>query len=854
AIRAADVLSSALLERTASQPELRATLAGCSHFSPFLKSLLERHTDFILESASQPCAAVIAGELADLSQPFDSQLALRTRLRQTRQRLMLLLGLADCGGVIDLPQLTKALSDLADQALEASLRFELGQLAQKGDLDEASAAPETCGIGVLALGKLGGQELNYSSDIDIVAFFDPERFSYCGRKDQKSAAVHLMRNTFGHLSARTAEGFVFRIDLRLRPDPSSTPIVMTLDAAETYYQSQGRTWERAALIKARHSCGDAAVTADFLERIQPFVWRRHLDYAAIDDVHAMKQRVHAHHQHDEAEPTGLGYDVKLGHGGIREIEFFAQIQQLIMGGRRPDLQTKATCDVLTALREAGDLSAEDHAALINAYGFFRQTEHRLQMVQDEQTHCLPDEMAGAEAIAQFQGLPTAQALFAALQSHREAVSRLFDALLGEDEAPQTDITLVDLSDKTRAAVERWHKGGYRAMASARARALFEGVLPDLLKAFDQTPDPGETALIFDTFIEQLPAGVQIFSLLDANRALIPLMANIMGQSPELAAQLTRRPALFEGLIDEPLTTPIPGKAGLAEDLQVSLAAAQDYESTLDLMRIWNGEVRFQAGARLLEGLASPAQTRAAYSDIADVALPTLLEAAQEDFARQHGTIEGSMFGIVALGSFGARELVTASDLDLTFLYTADDPSAQSSGPRPLPVNSYFARLAQRVITGLTSLTSEGRLYDVDMRLRPSGRSGIIAVSLDAFTAYHQSAAWIWERMSLTKSRFVAGPPALEAAFQTKRADILSSAVPEKELLQALWDMRGKLYATMPKGLGPWAFKGGDGGLRDADFLVEGLALKAGASDGEAYSWEAWWGDHGPASHSAVAEA
>ncbi|MEO0412646.1 MAG: bifunctional [glutamine synthetase] adenylyltransferase/[glutamine synthetase]-adenylyl-L-tyrosine phosphorylase [Pseudomonadota bacterium] len=833
-------LPGALRSGLAGGPSLLKTLAAAAHFSPFLRALIERHTDFLLEVADTPSQSVIDALLEELTKAFGSQLALRTALRQVRQKLMLYLAIGDCGCVIGLFDLTRALSDLADTAIQAAMRYELAQLTAKGRLPCDAADPAQCGIGVLGLGKLGGRELNYSSDIDVVCYYDPELFAYEGPKDKKSAAVQLMRNVFGHISARTAEGFVFRVDLRLRPDPSSTPIVMTLDAAENYYQTKGLTWERAAMIKARHCAGDARISADFLSRIRPFIWRRHLDFAAIDDVHAMKQRVHAHHNHDETARCGPGYDVKLGHGGIREIEFFAQIQQLIMGGRRPDLQIKATCDVLRALMEAGDLGQSDYDGLTGAYAFLRTAEHRLQMVQDEQTHCLPEDREGVAVIAGFLGLRNEEALFDALERHGAFVSQQFDNLLGDQNNTPTAIETAALPEKLQAVLARWEEGRYRALSSARTRQLLKDVLPDLLFAFSQTPDPGETALVFDAFLEQLPAGVQIFSLLDANRPLIPLMANIMGLSPELSGQLTRRPALFEGLINEPLQAPLPDQTGMAQDLAISLSGATGYETALDYMRIWNSEARFQAGVRLLEGLCSPAETRRAFGDIAEVSLRRLMSNVETQFAYSHGVIPGGEFGIIGLGSFGAGELVTASDLDLTFLYRAPGPAAVSDGPRALPVSTYYARLAQRVITGITSLTGEGRLYEVDMRLRPSGRSGIIAVSLDAFSAYHQSDAWLWERMSLTKARFVAGPAPLAQAFDDVRASILEAPVPETRLRMALWDMRAKLDNAAPKQGGIWPLKGGDGGLRDADFLVEGLLLKQGAGATRAARWEDWW--------------
>lgn len=824
---------------------LAATLHMCAARSPFLRDLLTKHHAFVCEQAARPPQQVIDALLEGLNPAFDSQMALRHALRITRQKTMLYLALADCANTLSLELLTQALSSLADKSLNAALRFELTQLAQRGQFDQDSAVPERCGLGLLGLGKLGGRELNYSSDIDLMIFFEPELFSYCGRKDKKTAAVALARATCGHLSAKTSDGFVFRVDLRLRPDPASTPIAMTLDAAETYYQSIGQTWERAALIKARHCAGDARISSDFLERIRPFVWRRHLDFAAIDDVRAMKERVHQHHQHDAALGPGPGFDVKLGHGGIREIEFFAQIHQLIMGGKRSKLQIRPTCDVLQALADDDELPQEDCARLQTAYHLLRKTEHSLQMIADAQTHTLPEDSAAAANHAQLLGYQAPELLYAAVSGKCRDVQRLFKALLQGppgQEPPSAPAAFQD-SEKLAQMRARWRSMSYRALRSARSLQLLEGVLPDLLEAFAHTPDPQETLLAFDTFISQLPAGVQLFSLLSANRALIGLLASIMGQSPELREQIGRRPAMFEGLLTGDLHDLSPPLAALTEDLDAALNRADYFEVVLDLMRIWNNEARFRTGVQLLEGLITPQAASRTYTNIAQVCVSAIYDAVCLDFSQAHGLVPGGEFVILGLGSFGAKDLVTSSDLDLTFLYRAGGSAAQSDGERPLAVREYYTRLSQRIITAITSMTGEGRLYEVDMRLRPSGRSGIIAVSLDAFIDYHRDKAWLWERMSLTKARAVAGTPSLVSAFASARTRILTQPLTAQEIRTAAWDMRARLTQAAGSTHALWPLKTGNGGLVDADFLAEGLALEHAASMQDAKDstqWMHWW--------------
>lgn len=827
-----------------ANPALAATLYACRAHAPFLKDLLDKHTAFIADAMQHAPRQVIADLLETLDTPFDSQLALRHGLRQVRQKLMLYLALADCANTITLETLTQALSDLADKALSAALTFELSQLASRDYFAPENAQPDTCGLSILGLGKLGGGELNYSSDIDLMIFFEPDLFAYTGRKDKKTAAVNLARAACGHLNAKTSDGFVFRVDLRLRPDPASTPIAITLDAAETYYQSIGQTWERAALIKARHSAGDARVSNDFLERIRPFVWRRHLDFAAIDDVRAMKERVHQHHRHDAAIGPGPGFDVKLGHGGIREIEFFAQIHQLIMGGKRLELQTRPTCSVLQTLAADGELPKTDCATLLEAYTLLRKTEHSLQMIADAQTHMLPDDAAAAVNHAELLGYETPTTLYQALADKCDNVRRLYGALLQEEKSASSALPSVfGQSSKLEQTLTRWRAMTYRALRSQRALQLLEDVLPDLLRAFAQTPDPEETLLAFDTFISQLPAGVQLFSLLNANRALMTLLASIMGQSPELRTQIGRRPAMFEGLLTGDLQDINPSLDDLQTDLNAALGRAEHFELVLDLMRIWNNEARFRTGVQLLEGLITPRMASRTYTDVAQACVLSAYDAVCLQFSQIHGHVPGGEFVILGLGSFGARELVTSSDLDLTFLYRANASSSVSDGVKPLAVREYYARLAQRIITAITSMTGEGRLYEVDMRLRPSGRSGIIAVSLEAFLEYHKDKAWLWERMSLTKARAIAGTPSLVSAFSSARTRILTQPLDVSDIRTAVWDMRQRLTEAAGPKVDIWGLKSGNGGLTDADFLVEGLTLEHAQSMQEAKDptrWEHWW--------------
>ncbi|MEM6680626.1 MAG: bifunctional [glutamine synthetase] adenylyltransferase/[glutamine synthetase]-adenylyl-L-tyrosine phosphorylase [Pseudomonadota bacterium] len=843
--------NTALFENAA----LVAAVNACAAHAPFLRDLLQRHVDFLSNVVDWPPQNVVRDLIERTDTGFDSQIALRSGLRITRQKLMLYLAIADCAQTIRLQTLTAALSSFAEASLTAALRFELAQWARAGKFDPERAQPEACGLAILGLGKLGGQELNFSSDIDLMIFFEEEKFAYTGHKDLKTAATTLTRAVCGHLTAKTSDGFVFRVDLRLRPNPSSMPIAITLDAAESYYQTVGQTWERAALIKARCCAGDAGVAYEFFSRIRPFVWRRHLDFAAIDDVRAMKERVHKHHRHDVSETPGPGFDVKLGYGGIREIEFFAQIHQLINGGKRPELQLRATCDVLRQLAQCGDITQSDADALVAAYFFLRGLEHRLQMMHDAQTHTLPDTPAQLEIFARFMGHSNVEGVIEALHTHTGKVKHIFQNLLGAQETSNVALPVaIAQDDKAQQILTDWASGPYRALRSERAQRLLNLVLPDLLTAFAATPDPLETLIAFDGFVAQLPAGIQVFSLLNANRALIRLLASVMGHSPELRTQIGRRPDMFEGLIAGDLYRAPPERAGLEEDLQNTLERASDYEAVLDITRIWNNETRFRLGVQVLEGLRAPLDAAQGYTDVAQVCIETLYRTVVRNFQQTYGTIDGGEFAVLALGSFGAHELTTGSDLDLTFLYRTRQTNTSSDGAKPLPAGQYYARLAQRFISAITGMTGEGRLYDIDMRLRPSGRSGVIATSFDAFLTYYQESAWLYERMSLTKARVITGNAALMADFEAARSDILSASVPGSAVERAIWNMRRRLHEASHGAIKLWDLKAGDGGLRDADFLAEGLALKEPAAQQESNTltrWPDWW--HRAARAHAVAD-
>ena len=819
----------------------RDLLAALFGNSPFLGDLALREAALLARLMRDgPDAALDAtfadlgeGEFASLSQDE----AMR-RLRLARRRVALLVGAADISGAWPLEKVVAALSGFAERAISAAVRQLLGEAVAKGEIevDDPARPEEGSGYVVLGMGKLGGRELNYSSDVDLIVLFDPQVTRYRGRRDLAEFFVRLTRNLVKMLQERTADGYVFRTDLRLRPDPGATPVALSVDAAEIYYQTVGQNWERQALIKARAVAGDGAAAAGFLARIRPFVWRKNLDFAAIADIQAMKAKIHAHHGF--AAVAALGHDVKLGPGGIREIEFFVQLQQLISGGRDPTLREPTTLGMLDALVAAGSLDPAERDLLGAAYRHLRRVEHRLQMIADEQTHSIPENAEGLAHVATFLGYATADAFAAELVGWLEAVHARFTALFGAEPdepvaaLPRDPVALaralgaMGFADAERAAgvVDGWNQGRYRALRTERAMRLLDRIVPVVLKELAETSTPDDALLRFDAFIAAQPAGVPLLSLLDANPWLLDFIAEIMGSAPGLAETLTRRPVLLDAVLSRDFHVSLPDRAQLEAQLATQLDRAGDMQDMLDAARIWAAERKFQVGAQMLRRTIDADSAGLALSDIADATIRVLLPRVEEAFAEAHGRPPDGGMAVIAMGRLGARAMTPTSDLDLIFVYEASDEFAQTvGGQRPLAVTTWYARLSQRLITAITAMTGEGRLYEVDMRLRPSGSKGPIAVSRQSFEAYQESEAWTWEQMALTRARVVAGAEDVADRVAEGIVRALRRARDPERVRADVADMRMRLekeFGTPD----PWALKQVAGGLTDLEFIAQWLVL------------------------------
>lgn len=814
-------LGEELRGRVGIEGEAGALIAGAGGTSPYLAQLIGREAEW-LPGALEDAEAAVAAEMA-AARALDPG-EIKPGLRRAKRRVALLTALADLGGVWPLETVTGMLTDLAELAVDVALKAEIAKLVRRGKLPglDEDAIETAGGMVVLAMGKMGAHELNYSSDIDLICLFDETRFDPDDIHEARAGMVRATRNMCAALSDRTAEGYVFRTDLRLRPDPSVTPVCIAMAAAETYYESLGRTWERAAYIKARPCAGDLEAGARFLDSLRPFVWRRHLDFAAIQDAHDMRLRIR------DAKGTGgrvevPGHDMKLGQGGIREIEFFTQTRQLIAGGRDPALRLRGTCEGLAALA-ARDWIPEDVAEKLAAhYRAHREVEHRIQMVNDAQTHKMPQGREGLERVACLMGCAVDE-MTATIAERLAEVHTLTEGFFAPDAAPAAPAEAPEhVFDAEILA--RW--SSYPALRSSRAAQIFERLKPELLSRLARTARPDEALVALDGFLAGLPAGVQLFSLFEANPQLMDLLVDIAGTSPNLASHLSRNSGVFDAVIGGDFFADWPGREALEAELAEVMAAEADYEARLDAARRWSKEWRFRVGVHVLRGLIDADEAGRHYADLAGAVIGALLPVVVDQFAEKHGPPPGRGPAVLGMGSLGAERLNAASDLDVIVIYDASGQD-MSEGRRPLAARPYFARLTQALITALSAPMSQGRLYEVDMRLRPSGTQGPVATSWASFRDYQQTQAWTWEHLALTRARVVAAlDDGLARDIEAFRREVLATPRDRAAVLREVSAMRDRIARAKAPG-GVWDAKTGPGRMQDVELVAQAGTLLAGS--------------------------
>ncbi|SFG90206.1 bifunctional [glutamine synthetase] adenylyltransferase/[glutamine synthetase]-adenylyl-L-tyrosine phosphorylase [Methylobacterium gossipiicola] len=830
-------------------PSLRRLLLALAEHSPFLWPIVARDPARFVELVSRSPEVAnadlvarqrAAGGLGDLA-------ATGRALRLNRAEHALLVALADLGGLWPLATVTAALSDFADASVQAAADALLAEAAALGRFRPADPGDLQTGSGlvILALGKHGAGELNYSSDIDLVVFFDP---ALAPLKEGLAAGPFFAKLAQGIarlLQERTADGYVHRVDYRLRPDPGSTPTAVSLNAAYSYYENLGQNWERAAYIKARPIAGDRAVGQRFLDDLRPFVWRKYFDFASIADVHAMKRQIHAVRGHDTLAVAG--HDIKLGRGGIREIEFFVQTQQLVFGGRRPALRGRRTVEMLSALADEGWIDATARDELAQAYDFLRTIEHRIQMVRDEQTQRLPTEPAELEGFARFAGFATLGDFGAALlrqarrvQAHYAllfeaepdlsvAVGDLVFSGTGDDPATLATLRTLGFREPERAVetVRGWHFGRRPAVRTARAREVLTELVPALMQALGGTADPDAALETLDRAFTRMPAALELLTILRSNERLRLLFADLLGTAPRLAETVSFSPHVLDAVLEPDFAAPPPEPGGIAAHFQALLGRPSGHEDFLDRSRDAARHLRFLTGARLLSGILAPAEAGRAYSTLADTVVAAATEEVSRAFFAEHGAVPGGRLVVLGMGRLGSYQLTAESDLDLVVVYDFDPQDRRSVGPRPLDAAVAYNRLTQRLVAALTVPTRRGHLYEVDLRLRPGGGQGPVAVQLRGVRAYYETEAELWEHMALTRARVIAG----DADLGAEVLDIVRAVVTRPREASTVYDavraMR-TLVAESKGDAGPLDLKLAPGGLLDLDFLAQALVLAQGA--------------------------
>ncbi|WP_284360541.1 bifunctional [glutamine synthetase] adenylyltransferase/[glutamine synthetase]-adenylyl-L-tyrosine phosphorylase [Candidatus Phycosocius spiralis] len=823
-------------------------MAVARSVSPYLERLCQRRADafqgFVHGSLCDGFLNAFAHAAAADQLGLHEAMA---ALRQAKADTHLGCALGDLSGELGLQDVTHYLSSLADIATCSAMGLAC-RTAQSRDKALMGGQALVPGLFILAMGKHGAGELNYSSDIDLAAFYDRDAFEEEARDNASGLCVRHVQAVSRILEEVTPDGYVFRVDWRLRPDPASTPVAVSLRAAEAYYESVGQNWERAAFIKARAIGGDLTIAASFLDHLRPFIWRKNLDFAAIDDVQSILRQIHAVHRSKDSDDPA--FDVKLGRGGIREIEFFAQTQQLILGGRDASLRLRGTLDALDALVDAGRIDAPARDDLAHGYRFLRAIEHRIQMLDDEQTHQLPSDPSRRARVAVLSGHENLAALDRDIRACRDMVrtrvrelfpeSKPLSSPLGslvftgvEDDLETLEtIASLGFSEPSSIAktIRAWHHGHIPATRTARARELLTALTPELLQAIAATGEPEIGFARFQDFFAALPAGVQILSLFKAEPKILKETCATLALAPRLGTVLAQRPAILDAMLSPHFLAPLaPDTSEIDHNIMADMVIHPDqFEHSLDIVRRCHREELFRIGFQVLHGRARADQAGRAYSKLAEATIQSLIPVATESLVPIHGRIHGR-FAVCAWGKLGGQELAADSDLDLMIVYDVDDELQESDGERPISAEQWHTRFTQRLVSALSVQTAEGSLYDVDMQLRPSGRAGPVAVQFSALKHYYRDQAWTWELQALTRLRPVAGDLELISEIMDMKAQVLSVPRELGTIRADIVAMRKKMALAHPV-RGRWDIKRQSGGLIDLEFLSQYYQL-LGASRG-----------------------
>lgn len=806
--------------------------------APYLAQQLTEHPD-ILKALTQSDPEVILAEhiqamqdLAVHESAHDDLSNVMSQMRRLKKRAHLIIALCDLSRIWTWDEASRALSRFADAAVSTAL---ICAARYRGIKLGAGETPP--GLFVLALGKYGANELNYSSDIDIILLYDPHIFTLGDRPNPEKILLRFAQSFVKILDTLDHDGYVFRTDLRLRPDPRSNAIIVSSQTAERYYETLGQNWERAAMIKARVCAGDRACGQGFIDEVlAPFIWRRSLDFAAIDDIRAMKRQINSAGGHEHIHPAG--HNLKLGRGGIREIEFYAQTQQLILGGRHKDLRAVRTDDALTALSDGGYVKPETAEALIEDYGVLRDLEHRAQMINDAQTHLSPEsdeeraglaELYGFDDLASFDAmlsgvLSRVNGVYSALYSNTQSLASEQGSLVftGVEPDPDTRETLARLGyerlDQVWTIMAGWLGGRIAATRTERAREVLTRLAPVIIEVCAKTGRADDAFFRFDAFFSKLKTGVSILLMFEGRPAMLEDLILMLVLAPRLSDVLSQNPASIDAMIEPEFFS----RAVTLDAAEISQAG--DLENVMNAARRSVKDAHFQLSAQLLRGSISARSCAQSFTALADEAVSVLCRAVQEDMKGRFGDMPGAC-AVLAMGKMGGREMTMGSDLDIMVIYDPRDHE-------PATAHHYFTKYTQRLISALSAPTEAGTLYEVDMALRPSGKKGPITVSVSAFESYYAHEAWTWEFLALTRARIA---QSTDAEMSTRLSGLIDHALTHlREPAAARADivnMRALMDRERPA-YGPWDIKLSAGGLVDIEFIVQGLQNLHGHSKPE----------------------
>ncbi len=828
-----------VLSFVSQNPNITGFLNFIAKNSPYLTRLLAHHPDIFITFLEGNAETFCQNSIADITarQIHDTPISEGQHyLRLMKQRVALMIALADLSELWPLEQVTDTLSDFADACIQYALEQAYRHAIPKQHLiPDAPISPDK-GIAVLGMGKLGGRELNYSSDIDLIALFDPEKLDFLSPPARTRFAVRLIKQVTSYLHDRQELGYVFRVDLRLRPDPASTGLAVSLHAAISYYERVGQNWERAAMIKARPVAGDASVSERFLSEIQKFIWRSHLDFAAIDDILSIKRQMQAK---EEPEITLSGHHLKTGYGGIREIEFLAQIHQLIWGGRLPVLRVAPTCEVLHILANLEMIDQEIHQHLQQAYRLYRLMEHRLQMRQDQQTHSLPDSQEELQHLAIFCRADSIdgflQHVLVMLQTTHEIFTSAFQesaplghlgklVFTGVDHDRETLVTLSQMGFQHPAdvslTIQQWHKGTKRCTRTKRARELLTELVPMILEELADTVNPDMAFKRFDHFLDSLPVGVQPFSLFRSNSDLLALIADITGNAPVLAHTLSLYPQLLDQLVGYHATHFTAQPGSIRRELKQWLALARDDEEAVKNLCMFKLEKEFLTGVRLLMRDISAHSASSYLSRLADAIVHEAITLVMNQLEEKYAMRPDLHFAVIGLGKLGTQELMIGSDLDVMFVYDIPEDGSISESDA-IALTQYYNRLTARVINLLGHPVKIGALYEMDTKLRPYGSQGALAVRLDGFQEYYSTSSWLVENLALLQGRIIYASPLIRSEVMDALQDAKKLRAPATEICSNILETREKI-SQQHRNISTWDIKYSWGGMMDVQWILKGL--------------------------------